>query len=101
MQERNVGLARLCVVKNGVPRTEGPARPVLTGQSHRSSFEEKRPEGERFGIMPFVGAAGFENFALMIDDDAFYFRLKIKSLRYSREAIDNCLQRLFADGGWF
>ena len=51
--------------------------------------------------MPFVGAAGFENFALMIDDDAFYFRLKIKSLRYSREAIDNCLQRLFADGGWF
>src|ERR1041385_119842 len=47
--------------------------------------------------MPFKGTAVLEDFALMINYDAFNFRLNIKTLRNASETIDNGFQRLLAD----
>src|SRR5947207_15680759 len=49
--------------------------------------------------MPLIRTAGFKNFALMVENDALDFRLNIEAIRHARQAIDNLLQRFFADGG--
>src|SRR4030095_5264311 len=66
-------------------------------KSSRNALQNHRSERERFGKMPFIGAAVLEDFALMIKHNAFDFRLNIQTLRSAGETIDNCFQRFLAD----
>src|SRR5438034_9529885 len=50
--------------------------------------------------MPFIEAAIFENFALMIEHDAFDFRLNLEASWYMGQTIDNRFKRLLADRCW-
>src|SRR6266403_4418650 len=49
--------------------------------------------------MPLIRTAGLKNFALMVEDDPFYFRLNVEIRRHARQPIDNDLQRLCTDSG--
>ena len=48
--------------------------------------------------MPLVRTAGFENLALMLDYDAFYFRLDVEIVTHPRQPIDNRLKRFLGNG---
>src|ERR1051325_1774703 len=97
MHERHVRLACFCVVKHGVSRAKRAARTILTRQSHRNAFQKQRSESERLGVMPFIRAALLEDFALMLEHDAFDLRLNLKTLWGASQAIDNRLKRFLAD----
>src|SRR5438094_1946774 len=90
-------LARLRVVQDRVPCAERAARTILTRQSDWNPFQQQRSEGEGFGVMPFIWATVFEDFALMIEHDAFDLRLNLKTLWSSSEAIDNGFKRFLTD----
>ena len=47
--------------------------------------------------MPLIRTACLEHFALMVEDDPFYFRLNVEIRRHARQPIDNDLQCLRAD----
>src|SRR5690348_17262418 len=47
--------------------------------------------------MPWIRTARLENFALMVEDNPFYFRLNVEIRRHAGQPIDNDLQRLRAD----
>src|SRR5215470_14124793 len=47
--------------------------------------------------MPFVRTAIFKDFALMIENDAFDFRLNFKSLRNANETIDDGFKHFLAN----
>src|SRR5207244_8288211 len=98
VHERHIGSARLCVVKDRVPGAEGPARTILTRQSDWNPFQKKRSKRERLGVMHFVLAAFFEDFALMIEHDAFDLRLNFEALRNTGEPIDDGLESFLTDG---
>ena len=51
--------------------------------------------------MPLIRTAGLKNFALMIENDAFYFRLNVEIRRQARQSIDNLSQSLGANRGRF
>ena len=91
MHQWQIRLARFRVVKDRVPRAECAARTVLTRQSDWNSIQQQRAEGERFGVVPFVGTAVFEYLALMFEDDALDLRLDLEPLRDSSETIDDGL----------
>ena len=61
-------LATLRVVDDRVTRAKSSALAILPGEPHRNSFEKQRSKGERFRVMPFVRAAGFENLPASIED---------------------------------
>src|SRR4026208_45944 len=50
--------------------------------------------------MPLIGAALLEDFALVIQNDAFDLRLNLETLRNASQTIDNGSQRLLADRRW-
>ncbi len=99
MEQRNVRLPRLRVVDDGVARAESSAPAVLPGKADRNSFEEQRSKRERFRVMPFVGAAGFENFAAPIEHRAANFRDDVEIFRHARQAVDDLAQHLGTDRG--
>src|SRR5438105_15897294 len=47
--------------------------------------------------MPFIGAALFKDFALVIEDDAFDLRLNLETFWYASKTIDNGLEHFLAD----
>src|SRR6266478_2942499 len=47
--------------------------------------------------MPFIRAALFKDLLLMIEDDAFYFRLNLETFWYAGKTIDNDLKRFLGD----
>ena len=84
MEQRQIRLAGLRVVKKSVPMAEGPAPAVLARQAHRHALEQERTEGERLGKSPVVGSAGFVNVALPVDRDPFHFRQDVEIVRHAR-----------------
>src|SRR5439155_22716948 len=50
--------------------------------------------------MPFIGAALFKDFALVIEDYAFDLWLNLETLWYAGKTIDNGLERLLTDRRW-
>ena len=99
MHQRHVRRAGVPVVKNGVTRAECSTRAVLAGEANWNSFEKKRTERERFGVMPFVRPAVFENLPAMLENDAPDFRLDIKTLRNAREPVYDFCENLGLDRG--
>src|SRR5436190_8645258 len=97
MHERHIRLARLRIVKDRVPCAECAARTILTRQSDRDPIQKQRSESEGFGVMPFIRATVFEDFALMIEHDALDLRLNLKPLWSVSEAIDNGFKSFLAD----
>jgi hypothetical protein len=47
--------------------------------------------------MPFIRAALVKDLALVIEDDAFYFRLNLETFWYAGKTIDDDFQRFLAD----
>ena len=47
--------------------------------------------------MPFIRTAVLEDFALLIDHDAFYLWLNVETVRDTRQTVDDRFQRFLAD----
>src|SRR6266481_9753031 len=47
--------------------------------------------------MPFIGAALFKDFALVIEDDALDLRLNLETFWYAGKTIENGLEHFLAD----
>src|SRR5947208_15477554 len=97
MHERDGGFAGLRIVQDRVPCAKSTARTILTRQSDRNPFQQQRSKGEGFGVMPFIRATVFEDFALMIEHDSFDLRLNLKPFRGASETIDNGFKRFLID----
>src|SRR5437870_11505320 len=100
MHERHVRFAGSRVVQYRVTRAKSAARAILTRQSHWDPIQKQRSERERLGVVPRIGAAVLEYFALIIDDDAFNLWLDLETFRDAGETIDDRLERFLIDRRW-
>src|SRR4051812_49076609 len=82
-----------------MPSAERAAAAVLARQTDWRAIEKKRSEGERFRVMPFVRAAGFENFPTPIEHVLFDLRNDFEIVRNPRQAVDDLFQHLGANRG--
>ena len=98
MTQRDVTLAIHLVIEDGVTVTEGAAAAVLTGETDRDPLKHEGTERECFAIGPVIAGAFLKNLTPAFQDCFFHLRKDAEVRGYRREAVDNRLERLLADG---
>ena len=97
--QRDVALAGLLVVEDGVAVAEGAAATVLSGEADRDSLDHERPEGKRLAVGPVISGTLLENLAAALQHGLAELGQDPEIGGNRGEPIDDGLQGLLTDGG--